>query len=175
MHSCVIEYPDTDLSQAIHVTCGPVCLDIGGWGNLPGFVPIDRKFGREACPLAYPDASADVIRASHVLEHFSHRMTEAVLADWVRVLKPDGLLKIAVPDFNAIITAFQEGRQWPIEAYLMGSHSDDNDHHGAIFTEQKLRYLMEQAGLVDIQRWGSELKDCASLPISLNLQGRKPE
>jgi hypothetical protein len=33
---------------------------------------------------------------------------------------------------------------------------------------------MEAAGLTDISRWQSEIQDCASLPVSLNLMGRKP-
>jgi hypothetical protein len=33
---------------------------------------------------------------------------------------------------------------------------------------------MTLAGLTDIQQWKSEAQDCASLPVSLNLQGTKP-
>ena len=36
----------------------------------------------------YPDGVADEIRASHVLEHFSHTITLDVLREWARVLKP---------------------------------------------------------------------------------------
>ena len=35
--------------------------------------------------------------------------------------------------------------------------------------------MLERAGLYDIKHWDSEVKDCASLPVSLNLQGTKSD
>lgn len=157
-------------------------LDIGcGTTPRPGHLAIDRRLGGEAYPLRtsggspIADNSVDGAVASHVLEHFSHTQTASVLAEWVRVLKPGGILKVAVPDMNKVLSESAKAPgTLPVEAYLMGGHVDANDHHGALFTEAKLRRLMEEAGLVDIGPWTSEINDCAALPISLNLQGRKP-
>jgi SAM-dependent methyltransferase len=156
-------------------------LDIGaGPHRLPDFIPVDCKNGGEAFPLsvpemggAVPDQSVDEIRASHVLEHFSHLARRDVLAEWVRVLKPGGKLRIAVPDFDRIIAARAAGMPWPIEQYLMGGHTDDADMHGGIFDEPGTARMMRTAGLRSIRRWRSEIPDCASLPISLNLEGIK--
>ena len=73
-----------------------------GAGDIPidGYISIDRKTGQEAYPLAYEDGSVDEIRASHILEHFGLREISAVLKNWWDKLKPGGLLKIAVPDFD---------------------------------------------------------------------------
>ena len=148
-------------------------LNLGGGLRDPveGFIVVDRCIGTEVFPLDWPDECADEIRASHVLEHFGKAETLDVLKEWVRVLKPGGTIKIAVPDVNAI---FANPTHPHFEGYLMGGQSDENDYHKAIFTEAKLRALMTAAGLVDIFPWQSELKDCASLPVSLNLMGRKP-
>ena len=148
-------------------------LNLGG-GNqkIPGFVNIDRLNGQEAYPLpAYADGSVDEIRASHILEHFGHREVPEVLKEWVRVLKPGGVLKIAVPDFDYLVQHRHD--ELPLESYLMGGQSDQNDFHKSIFSERKLRDLMRYVGLTDVTRWQSELEDCASLPVSLNLQGVK--
>jgi len=148
-------------------------LNLGG-GNqkIPGFVNIDRLNGQEAYPLpAYADGSVDEIRASHILEHFGHREVPEVLKEWVRVLKPGGVLKIAVPDFDYLVQHRHD--ELPLESYLMGGQSDQNDYHKSIFSERKLRDLMRYVGLTDVTRWQSELEDCASLPVSLNLQGVK--
>jgi len=148
-------------------------LNLGG-GNqkIPGFVNIDRLNGQEAFPLpAYADGSVDEIRASHILEHFGHREVPEVLKEWVRVLKPGGVLKIAVPDFDYLVQHRHD--ELPLESYLMGGQSDQNDYHKSIFSERKLRDLMRYVGLTDVTRWQSELEDCASLPVSLNLQGVK--
>lgn len=145
----------------------------GGLVPLPGYTNVDRKTGQEVYPLVYADGSAHEIRASHVLEHFSHRQVLAVLKEWVRVLKPGGRLAIAVPDFTEIAKQYLAGAKLPVESYLMGGHVDEDDRHGALFDEEQLRDLMRAAGLFGIQRWRSSIQDCAALPISLNLFGYK--
>lgn len=147
----------------------------GGLQKIPGFTNLDRKTGQEAYPLAsYSDGSVDEIRASHLLEHFSHREAPQVLAEWIRALKPGGYLKIAVPDFDWI-RQHADDPKFPIEGYLMGGQVDESDYHKSLWTERKLRSLMQSLGLVEIARWQSEISDCASLPVSLNLMGRKAE
>lgn len=159
-------------------------LNIGA-GRVPvdGYIPVDCKSGGEAYPLHVPngpwpdghvpDESVSEIRASHVLEHFSHRITFDVLREWVRVLMPGGKLRIAVPDLDRCMAARQAGKPWPIEQYLMGGHTDDDDFHGALFDEWSTRRMMRAAGLRYIRNWTSDANDCASLPISLNLEGLK--
>jgi hypothetical protein len=177
-------------------------LNLGAGGTeLPGYVSLDRKNGSEVYPLLAAvglgealgevwrwrndkpdhlfihDETVDEVYASHVLEHFAHHQTLAVLKEWVRVLKPGGVLKVAVPNFDYIVHAYTTGQATPhpVESYLMGGHVDADDRHGAIFNERKLRDLLKLAGLSGVRRWTSEIADCASLPVSLNLMGVKRE
>lgn len=144
----------------------------GGLQKIAGFVNIDHKLGSEVYPLEYEDRSVDEIRASHILEHFSHREVHVVLAHWVAKLKVGGTIQIAVPSLEWII----EHKDHPhAEAYLMGGHLDDDDIHKSVWTERKLRDVMRYAGLTDITTWESTISDAASLPVSLNLQGTKIE
>ena len=150
-------------------------LDLGaGQISPPGFIPLGRDHGSEIFPLHYADGSVDEIRASHVLEHFPHHQTEAVIKDWVRCLKKGGRLKIAVPDFAKVAEGYLKGDNAPHEYFLMGGQTDANDFHGAMFDREKLRKLLAGAGLVLTQPWTSELEDCAAYPVSLNLEARKP-
>lgn len=158
----------------------PLRLNLGsGPCLLPGYANVDRCLGSEVYPLALPDECADEVRASHVLEHFSHRETLEVLAEWIRVLKPGGVLKIAVPDFDKVLAAYHEERAHPteepppVEGWLMGGQTDENDFHHAIFTADALRMGLELLGLEQVEPWTSEVGDCASNPISLNLMGVK--
>lgn len=141
---------------------------------MEGYENVDIDTGVNAECLPYHDGTFDEVYASHVLEHISHRKSEATIKEWVRVLKPGGVLKIAVPSFEWCIKAYQEQRQAPLHLFMMGGHMDEHDYHKAIFDDAGLRTLMEKAGLWSIEPWKSEHVDCASLECSLNLMGWKP-
>jgi len=150
-----------------------VKLNLGA-GDIPidGYVNIDRKTGQEVYPLAYDDNSVDEIRASHILEHFGMREVEKVLKNWVDKLKPGGLIKIAVPDFDKIIQLYKDGDAKTL-GYLFGGQIDHNDYHKSTFNLKSLATQLERAGIQIVSHWDSEVEDCASLPVSLNLQGNK--
>jgi predicted SAM-dependent methyltransferase len=168
----------------------PIKLNIGaGATSLPGFIPIDRKNGTEATRLDYADDTVDEVYASHVLEHFGFGEIQTVLEEWVRVLKPGGRIRIAVPDFDYIAKRWVEtsgnGRDTHepdkftesqmLRRYAMGGQIDENDFHKSAFDEQGLTTLMRHVGIRGVKRWDSEIQDCASLPVSLNLEGTKSE
>ena len=151
-----------------------VRLNIGaGATRIKGFTPIDHSLGSEAFPLKYEDGSVDEIRAVHVLEHFGFDVIGHVLDDWSRVLKPGGLLRISVPDMEKIAGMLQSGSdtKWPL--YLMGGQTGPNDFHKSAFTRETLSADMIAAGIGKIESWESGNVDCASHPVSLNLQGTK--
>ena len=151
-------------------------LNLGaGKTQIEGFTPIDRKLGTEVYPLDYPDDSVDEIRASHVVEHFSHDEVIDVLTDWVRALKPGGRMRIAVPNFAHIAEAYHRGLDSPdmLFSYAMGGQTDENDFHKSLFDEGHLRKAMRLAGLSGIRDWSDGVSDCSVLPVSLNLEGCK--
>ncbi len=153
-----------------------VRLNLGCGNNLlPGYVNIDRKTGDEVYPLAdYADNSVDEILASHILEHFSHRgEVGKVLAEWHRVLKPDGTIKIAVPNFEWIARAYLSGQPIDVQGYTMGGHIDPNDRHGAIFDREELCRDLRTVGFYDVRRWDAKEDNCSALPVSLNIRAKK--
>lgn len=89
-------------------------LHIGsGSGKLPGWVNID-VFPAELSinvnrPLPFPDASARLVFASHVLEHLYHP-GEALrfLRECRRVLAVGGRIRLIVPDIECYIRAYVE-------------------------------------------------------------------
>ena len=150
-------------------------LNLGaGATHLEGYEARDGAKGDVLFPLPDADGSVDEIRASHVLEHFPHGEVAAVIADWVRALKPGGTLKIAVPDLKAIAEQYLAGKEINVQGYLMGGQTDERDFHKCAFDRELLETAMRAAGLISIRDWASELQDCAALPISLNLAGTKP-
>lgn len=151
-------------------------LDLGAGPVSPdGFIPIGHRHGSEIYPLPFADESVDEVRSSHALEHFPKAIVPKVLAEWVRVLKKGGRIRIAVPDFAKIAENYTNGVAQPTEGYVLGGQIDADDFHKALFDKDRLRQLMAAQQLVLLRSWKSELEnDCAALPISLNIEGYKP-
>ncbi|MBA3741950.1 methyltransferase domain-containing protein [Sporichthya sp.] len=59
--------------------------------------------------LAYADSSVRAIYSSHTLEHLYYREAEQVLRESYRVLQPGGVLRLALPDAEAIAREFTTG------------------------------------------------------------------
>lgn len=154
----------------------PIRLNLGSGTEtlIDSFVNLDAKFGNTIYPLEYKPETVDEIRASHVLEHFSHRQVKDVLANWIGCLKPGGLLRIAVPDFKWVAEHYLKGEPIDVQLFAMGDQQDADNFHKSAFDEELLRETMIDLGLERIGFWKSEIKDCATLPVSLNMQGYKP-
>lgn len=58
--------------------------------------------------LPFPDRSIDVVYHSHVLEHLSKADGLQLLRRCRRVLKPNGILRVAVPDLERIVRHYLE-------------------------------------------------------------------
>ncbi len=52
--------------------------------------------------IPFPDNSFEVVYHSHVLEHFLPQDAEKLIKECYRVLKPGGILRVAVPDLEII-------------------------------------------------------------------------
>ena len=53
-------------------------------------------------PLPFPENSCAVVYHSHVLEHFTRAEGRRFIAECFRVLQPQGILRVAVPDLEGI-------------------------------------------------------------------------
>ena len=91
------------------------------------------------------------------------------------MLRPGGLIRIAVPDFGYFAQQYRQGHApASLVTNLMGGHCDEFDYHKSLFNERGLRDLMRRVGLVQLHKWSSANTDCAALPCSLNIGGYKP-
>lgn len=84
---------------------------------------------------AFEAASFDEVYASHVLEHLAYQ-TELVsaLAEMRRVLKPEGLLRISVPDLDVLCRLITRPDlvledRFQVMRMLFGGQTDQHDFH----------------------------------------------
>lgn len=134
----------------------PLLLNLGCGNDIrDGFVNIDlysddpRVVYMDIRKLEIDDNSADLILASDILEHFSHREVEQILAEWVRVLKPNGEIIVRSPSLKLQVNAYLRG-DWDasVASYMIyGGQTNPGDYHCVGFDEHSIKRLFEKVGL----------------------------
>ncbi len=130
---------------------------------LPTYINVDvqEKFNPDmvcnADTLRFAkDNEFDLVRASHILEHFALKDCKAVLQEWRRVLKPGGYLVVCVPFYEALAWRTV---LWPAglaldertlrNGWINGLFALDlppEFRHKIIFTESSLTRLLHECG-----------------------------
>lgn len=140
--------------------------------EIEGVVDVVADLGH----LPFEQGSVAEILASHVLEHFpEEELARRLLPYWVSLLKPDGVLRAIVPDAEAMMRSWAEGRTTfdDLRLVTFGGQEYDGDFHFTMFTVDSLADRMREAGLGEVEvvaiarRNGLcyELELCASRPV----------
>ena len=137
----------------LHLGCGKK--------HIPGFIHVDLEDHPHVnfrVPVNHLDFAqsntVDLIYASHVLEHFGRHEIEQVLGEWFRVLRPGGILRVAVPDFAAVARRYQETGELPeLVGLVSGGQRNEYDFHKMVFDEKLLRERLMQAGFASVKRY----------------------
>jgi len=135
---------------------------------------------------AVADGSCDEIGASHVLEHLEWPDSFKALAEFARVLKPGGILKISVPDVRLLLDMLVSGESDFHVAgllYGVGGRTNRFEQHRYGFTEKMLRRVLAILGFGSLDWWNSTLPESANgwcpanggakVAISVNVAARK--
>jgi SAM-dependent methyltransferase len=122
MESEIQQTPRSAVEQPVvlHVGCGPTRQD-----SLPGAFksPVWRELRYDIDPKVAPDivgsitdmsrVASDSVHAlynSHVIEHLYAHEVPVALAEFRRVLRPDGFLVVTCPDMQAIAELVAKGQ-----------------------------------------------------------------
>ncbi|MEQ9423193.1 MAG: methyltransferase domain-containing protein [Cyclobacteriaceae bacterium] len=93
----------------LNLGCGSHFVSHEGWTNIdfvstgPGVVAHNLLDG-----IPFEDSVFDMVYHSHVLEHFSKEDGFKLIQECLRVLKPKGVIRIAVPDLERIVRGYLE-------------------------------------------------------------------
>ena len=156
-----------DSKPARHLAIEPgkkKILDIG-CGNNPLRTNEGRVITCDAREDMHPDYRCDVRRlpfatkefdivsSSQTLEHIAREQVESTLEEWIRVLKPKGELRLAVPNLEWAAKRILAGEYgdmaggnvsaWDV---FYGEQSYDLDFHKTGFTPKSLSDLLKKFG-----------------------------
>lgn len=160
---------------------------------LPGYVNVDvapSRGGREPdvlCDLhdlhPFGTATVDEILSVHVVEHFWRWEVVGVLREWLRVLKPGGLMVLECPNLRSACEQFlanpdafsgpgPEGQRTMWVFYGDPAWRDPLMVHRWGYTPQSLAQVMSEAGLTQIRQEPAQFK--LREPRDMRLVGAKP-
>ncbi len=95
--------------QYLNLGCGKKYINEPNWLNAD-MVPLGA--GVKKCNflkgIPFKNENFDVVYHSHVLEHFNQQDGLLFLKECFRILKVNGILRIALPDLEKIINVYQE-------------------------------------------------------------------
>lgn len=150
----------TDLN--LHLGCGEK--------YIPGFVHVDLgeyphiDHQSDIRDLSFLENNqADLIYCCHALEYFDRLEVREVLSEWRRVLKPGGVLRVCVPDFEAITRVYQTygdldhpGILGPLYGRWQNDNNNDAFYHKTTYDLKSLTKVLEAGGFQSVVRYRVE-------------------
>ena len=171
-----------------HLGCGANYID--GWINIDNNSDDNIKkldfFWDLRDPLPFPENSVDFIYNEHFLEHLTVEEGLSALKGFKNILKPGGVLRIAMPDLANVINAYlnpnwQEDNKISFKKYGLDFIKTRAEHinisfrwwgHKWLYDWEELDRRLREAGFINIKRCSlyesdySELKNIESRPES---------
>jgi predicted SAM-dependent methyltransferase len=144
----------------LHLGCGrryiPGFIHI----DLADYPHIDYKTDISDLPM-FGDESVDLLYCCHALEYFERQEAqEKVLPEWHRVLKRSGMLRLAVPDFEALVKVYQEYRDLglvlgPLYGRMVIETPQERKtiYHKTVYDFRSLKDILEETGFTNIHRY----------------------
>jgi predicted SAM-dependent methyltransferase len=103
--------------------------------------------------IPFADGVADYIYSSHFFEHFFYDEAAFIAREALRVLKPDGVLRVCVPDLEIAVNTYLAGhREAALQYFFEGGKSDYFSRHKYMYDFALLKNLLEKAGFRTITR-----------------------
>lgn len=112
--------------------------------------PLDQEYVCDnygdfsAIPVAYN--TAEEVLCRHSFEHLSIREARQALENLDSIMKPEGILRLDVPDHNETVRLLRETGDKFYERHLLGPRRDERGFHLMSYTREMLIKLVEEFG-----------------------------
>lgn len=134
---------------------------------LPGYINVDVQSIEGAIQadmraLPFARESVDLLYCSHVLEHMGRHEWRVVLSRWHDLIVPGGRIRLAVPDFDAVVERYcQTKNLMELLGLLYGGQRNEYDYHVMAFTFDTLAAGLLDVGFVNVRRYDWRKTDTA--------------
>lgn len=153
--------------------------------SIPGYLNVDALEERNpdiVCDIRElkfaEDNIYDLVRASHVLEHFSLEEIPAILSEWRRVIKVGGYFVVCVPNYLALSwrailnpSGFNLDQKTYQNGWINGLYALDlppEYRHKIVFTYQSLSKVLNENGFKVIGKQHFRVEEPYTLGITDN-------
>ena len=178
-------------TSGLKINLGAGNINMQGWINIDARNLAHIHLVTNTLQLSeFSDNSISEIYLCHVLEHFSFHDVEKILVDIHKKLKVNGLIRISVPSFDALVEVYlNNARNLEIIKFaLMGGQNYEYNFHKAVFNRECLTNLLIKNGYTNPMEWktqddfGIDLGDWSNkyyltkknnVQISLNIKAKK--
>lgn len=150
---------DGEMTLQLHLGCGKRYIPGFVHIDLDDFPHIDHRSRIDCLPM-FSDGTVDLIYCCHGLEYFDRIEAPKVLREWCRVLKKGGVLRVAVPDFSALISVYENtGSLDDILGPLYGrmvintAQGEEIIYHRTTYDYRSLEELCTAAGFHSVRRY----------------------
>lgn len=142
----------------LHIGCGKNYL--AGWVNAD-ITPFAELIIFLQWRIPFRDESLSLVFSEHVLEHVSLHVAKKHLRELHRVLKPGGIVRIAMPDLDDIISCYLDDWKradwvnWPEYSYVQSRVQAINMAfrewgHQYLYNREEIVRLLAEAGFSKI-------------------------
>ena len=140
-------------SMKLHIGCGKKFLEGYKHVDIIPYSHVDYECDASDLKMIGDEAATEIY-ACHILEHVKRSVVTDVLVEWYRILKPNGQLRIAVPDFSAIVDEYVKNRDLrTLQGLVFGGQTYDYNYHHVAFDFDMLKDLLEGAGFTGVDRY----------------------
>ena len=139
----------------LHVGCGSRYLPTYVHVDVQEYDHVDVVVSMLRLNEVFDSESVDEIYACHVLEHVSRHDVEQVLQNFKAILKPNGVLRIAVPDVEQVAKLYwqKQASLSTLTGLLWGGQRSEFDIHKCGFDFDTLSSALGKVGFRLIQRY----------------------
>ena len=159
-YNCPVEgWINTDISRQIFLARMPLAPVLAGRiGLITQAQAADHQRGvwrkvpylNLARPFPFKDNTVDYVFSSHVLEHLPRPVAENFARECYRVLKPEGVTRVAVPDLDLIVHKYDPDNPDATVQSIFELGHRGKDRHWWMYNKRSLTDLLLSSGFTTV-------------------------